>query len=148
MEIILLKDVPNLGHVDDRMKVKNGYASNYLIPQGMATAATRANVKIWEAQKEQCEKSAQKRKKDAEALATKIKGMEIALQVKTNKDNMIFGTITPLQLVEVFKQEGISLAPKQITLPTPVKMVGDHAAHIVLHPKVTAEITFAIQKKV
>ncbi len=148
MEIILLKDVPYLGHADDRIKVKNGYAANYLIPQGMAAAATRANVKIWEAEKEQRDSRAQKRKKDAEALATKIKGMAIALQVKTNKDNIIFGTITPLQLAEVFEKEGISLTPKQITLPTPVKAVGDHVAQILLHPEVTAEITFAIQEKV
>jgi len=148
MEIILLKDVDNLGFADDVVKVKNGYARNYLIPQGYAVLATPSAKKQLE---EKLRQRAHKEKhiiEEARKLAEKIKQLEIKIPAKAGKLGKLFGSVNNSHIAEALKAHGIDIDKKYIkVIGGNVKRLGKYTALIRLHREVIVELPFEVVKQ-
>ena len=142
MQVILLKDIDNLGYTNDIVNVKPGYANNFLIPQGYAKAATAAAKKVLaENLKQRAHKDA-KILADAQALAETIANLPMSLSAKA-EEGKLFGTITATDLAEALAAKGITVDRKAIAVE-PVKTVGEYEAVAKLHREVKAEIKFTV----
>ena len=142
MEIILIKDMENLGYANDIVNVKPGYANNYLIPQGYAKAATASAKKVLaENLKQRAHKDA-KILADAQALAEKIANLPVVLTAKA-KEGKLFGTVTAADLAEALAAKGVELDRKAIVVEG-IKTVGEYEAVAKLHRDVKATIKFSV----
>ena len=142
MEIILIKDVENLGYANDIVDVKPGYANNYLIPQGFAQAATASAKKILaENLKQRAHKDA-KILADAQALAEKIANLPLTFAVKA-EEGRIFGTITSADIAAALAEKGVEVEKKNVTVEA-INTVGEYKAAVKLHREVKAEITLSV----
>ncbi len=142
MQVILIKDMDNLGYANDIVNVKPGYANNYLIPQGYAKAATAAAKKVLaENLKQRAHKDA-KILVDAQALAETIANLPLTLSVKA-EDGKLFGTITATDLAEALAAKGVTLDRKVIAVEA-IKTVGEYEAVAKLHREVKATIKFSV----
>ena len=142
MEIILIKDVENLGYANDIVDVKPGYANNYLIPQGFAKAATASAKKILaENLKQRAHKDAQILA-DAQALAEKIANLPLTFAVKA-EEGRIFGTITSADIAAALAEKGVEVEKKNVTVEA-INTVGEYKAAVKLHREVKAEITLSV----
>ena len=140
MEVILIKDIENLGYANDIVNVKPGYANNYLIPQGYAKSATAAAKKVLaENLKQRAHKDA-KILADAQALAEKIANLPLSVKAEEGK---LFGTVTATDLAEALAAKGITVDRKQISVEA-VKTVGEFEATVRLHKEVKATIKFSV----
>jgi large subunit ribosomal protein L9 len=145
MEIILKKDVEKLGYKDDIVSVKNGYARNYLIPQGSAILATESARKILaENLKQRAHKEA-KVKEEAAALLAKIEGLALKVGAKAGEKGKIFGSVNNIQLAEALKEAGFDIDRKKIQLKDDaIKNLGEYEAIIDLHKEVKATLKFEV----
>lgn len=145
MEIILKQEVQGLGSKDDMVTVKDGYARNYLIPQGMAVIATESAKKILaENIKQRAHKEA-KLKDEALVLADKLKGIKVSIGAKTSTSGKIFGSVNNIQLAEAIAAQGIEIERKNITIGKDgVKEIGTHTAKIKLHREVVVDFEFEV----
>ena len=142
MEIILIKDVENLGYANDIVSVKPGYANNYLIPQGFAKAATASAKKVLaENLKQRAHKDA-KILADAQALAEKIANLPLTFAVKA-EEGRIFGTITSADIAAALAEKGVEVEKKNVTVEA-INTVGEYKAAVKLHREVKAEVTFSV----
>ena len=142
MEIILIKDVENLGYANDIVNVKPGYANNYLIPQGFAKAATASAKKVLaENLKQRAHKDA-KILADAQALAEKLANLPLSFAVKA-EEGRIFGTITSADIAAALAEKGVEVEKKNITVEA-INTVGEYKAAVKLHREVKAEITLSV----
>ena len=142
MEIILIKDVENLGYANDIVTVKPGYANNYLIPQGFAKHATASAKKVLaENLKQRAHKDA-KILADAQALAEKIANLPLSFAVKA-EEGRIFGSVTAADVAEAFAAKGIEIEKKNITVEA-IKTVGEYKAAVKLHREVKAEVSLSV----
>lgn len=142
MEIILIKDVEKLGYVNDIVKVKAGYANNFLIPQGYAKAATASAKKVLaENLKQRAHKDA-KILADAQALAEKIANLPLSFTVKA-EEGKIFGSITSADVAEALAAKGIEVDKKNISVDA-IKTVGEYKAAVKLHREVKAEVLLSV----
>ncbi len=142
MEIILIKDVEKLGYANDIVKVKAGYANNFLIPQGYAKAATASAKKVLaENLKQRAHKDA-KILADAQALAEKIANLPLSFTVKA-EEGKIFGSITSADVAEALAAKGIEVDKKNISVDA-IKTVGEYKAAVKLHREVKAEISLSV----
>ncbi|MDR1342601.1 MAG: 50S ribosomal protein L9 [Prevotellaceae bacterium] len=145
MEIILKQDVANLGSKDDIVKVKNGYANNYLVPYGYATVATASAKKVHAENQRQRAHKLEKIKTDALALAAKFEGMLLTLGAKASTTGKIFGSVNTIQLSEALKEKGFEVDRKQITISgEQIKELGKYSAEVKLHRDVTVKIDFEV----
>lgn len=144
MEIILLQDIKNLGYKNEIVKVKNGYANNYLIPNGMAILATTSNKKVQaENQKQQSFKEDRLRN-EAESLKEKINGVNLKVAVKASSTGKIFGSVNNIMIADALKvQFDVEIDRKKIHF-TPVKEVGTYSAAILIFKGVEAECSFEV----
>ena len=145
MDIILKEDITSLGHKDDIITVKDGYARNYLIPKGLAVNAT-ASVKKMHAEilKQRSHKEEQIRL-EAEGVAEKMKDIKLTIGAKTSTKGKIFGSVNTIQLAESLKSEGFEIDRKYITIKEDlIKEVGSYTATVKLHKQVSVEIPFEI----
>lgn len=145
MEIILKQDVQNLGNKDEIIKVKNGYARNYLIPNGFAITATESAKKVLaENIKQRAHKEA-KVKADAEVIAKKLEGVKLTIGAKTSSTGKIFGSVNTIQIAEALTQKGFDIDRKIISIQDDqVKEVGTYQAEIKLHREVKVKIDFEV----
>ena len=145
MEIILIQDLNNLGSKDDIITVKNGYARNFLIPQGIAINATGTAKKVHaELLKQRAHKEA-KLKDQALEIAEKMKGLKISLGAKTSTKGKIFGSVNTIQIAEALAEKGFDIDRKHISIKEDiVKEVGTYTAKVKLHREVYVEVTFEI----
>jgi large subunit ribosomal protein L9 len=145
MEVILKQDVSNLGSKDDVVVVKNGYARNYLIPQGYAMMATLSAKKMLaENVKQRAHKEA-KIKAEAEQLASKMSGVKLSIGAKTSSTGKIFGSVNTIQIAEALQSKGFEIDRKNIRMQEDqVKEVGSYKAKIKLHKEVLVEIEFEV----
>ena len=142
MEIILIKDVENLGYANDIVVVKPGYANNYLIPQGFAKAATASAKKILaENLKQRAHKDA-KILADAQALAEKIANLPLTFAVKA-EEGRIFGTITSADIAAALAEKGVEVEKKNVSVES-INTVGEYKASVKLHREVKAEVTLSV----
>ncbi len=145
MEIILKHDVPNLGYKDDIVNVKNGYALNYLIPQGLAVTATGSALKSHNEILRQRSHKEEKIKQEAQQLAEQLKGVTLSIGAKTSTKGKIFGSVNAIQIAEALQEKGFIIDRKNITFKEDlIKEVGTFHARIRLHKEVYAEIPFEI----
>jgi large subunit ribosomal protein L9 len=146
MQIILLEKVANVGNLGDVVKVKDGFARNFLIPQGKAKRATPDNVKLLEAKRAELEAAAGQKLAAAQAIAEKLEGATIRVLQKAGVDGRLFGSVGNVDIVEALGREGVKVEKSQIRLPGgPLKTVGEHPVTVALHTDVTAHITVTVQ---
>ncbi len=145
MEIILKQDVQNLGNKDEIVKVKNGYARNYLIPQGFAITATESAKKVLaENIKQRAHKEA-KIKADAEVIANKLEGVKLTIGAKTSSTGKIFGSVNTIQIAEALAAKGFDIDRRTISLQEEqIKEVGSYIAEVKLHREVKVKIEFEV----
>src|SRR5438876_8208964 len=145
MQIILLEKIANVGDLGDVVKVREGYARNFLIPQGKAKRATPENLKAIEDKRADLEKAATERLAAARALAERLEGMAIQVTQKAGVDGRLFGSVTNIDIVDALKSQGHSIEKAMIRMPEgPLKHVGDFPVTVVLHTDVTAHITVSV----
>jgi large subunit ribosomal protein L9 len=140
MKIILKQDIKNLGYKDDVVAVKNGYANNFLIPQGMATIATESNLKVLQENLKQAAFKQDKIKNDATALAEKLNGVSVQLGAKVGANGKIFGSINALQVAQALKAKGFEVDRRKVVLNEDPKAVGSYTATVNLHREVSVEV--------
>jgi large subunit ribosomal protein L9 len=145
MQIILLEKVVNVGNLGDIVKVKQGYARNYLIPQGKAKRATPENIKLLEAKRSELEAAATAKLAAAQELAAKLEGITVAVTQKAGVDGRLFGSVTNVDIVEALKAQGHVVEKAVIRMPAgPLKHVGEHPLVVALHADVAANITVRV----
>src|SRR5689334_8282659 len=141
MQIILLEKIANVGNLGDVVKVKDGYARNFLIPQGKAKRATPENLQAIEARRADLEKVAGERLATAQALAEKLEGTTLRVLQKAGVDGRLFGSVTNVDIVDALKGQRTDVEKSMVRMPSgPLKQVGEHPVSIVLHTDVTAHI--------
>lgn len=145
MEIILKHDVPNLGYKDDIVTVRNGYAMNYLIPQGLAVTATGSALKSHNEILKQRAHKEDKIKQEAQQIAEQLKDVTLSIGAKTSTKGKIFGSVNAIQIAEALQEKGYNIDRKNITFKEDlIKEVGTFHARIRLHKEVHVEIPFEI----
>ncbi|HVR94582.1 MAG TPA: 50S ribosomal protein L9 [Casimicrobiaceae bacterium] len=145
MQVILLEKVVNVGDLGEVVKVRQGYARNFLIPQGKAKRATPENLKLLEAKRGELEKAAGERLAKAQAQAEKIEGVTIQVTQKAGVDGRLFGSVTNVDVVEALQGLGHTVEKSMVRMPEgPLKHVGDFPLTIALHTDVAAHITVTV----
>jgi large subunit ribosomal protein L9 len=145
MEVILLQKVANLGSIGDRVKVRPGFARNFLLPQGKATMATEANIKKFEARRAELEHKAQKDLYEAQQRAEKLKDFKLSMTAKAGTEGKLFGSIGTADIAEACTAAGHKLARAEVRLPTgPLRTVGDHMITLHLHTDIDVQLPVVI----
>lgn len=145
MQIILLEKVLNLGNLGDVVKVKDGYARNFLIPTGRARRATDAAIKEFETRRAELEKAQAEKLSAAQAVGEKLGGKTITVSQKAGVDGRLFGSVTNYDIAEGLKAAGFEVAKHQVRLPNgPLKTTGEHAVSVGLHTDVVVDITVQV----
>ncbi|MBI1905589.1 MAG: 50S ribosomal protein L9 [Rhodocyclales bacterium] len=145
MQIILLEKVVNLGTLGDVVKVKDGYARNYLIPQGKAKRATEANKAEFEARRAELERAQAEKFAEAQALAGKLEGLMVQVTRKAGLDGRLFGSVSNADISEALGVQGFSIERSAIRMPDgPLKQVGDVQIDVALHSDVVTSITVSV----
>lgn len=145
MEIILIQDIPNIGYRDEIVKVKDGYARNYLIPKGMALAATTSSKKEHAEILRQRAHKEEKIKQQALEIAEKLKGVSLVIGAKTSSKGKIFGSVNTIQISESLQSKGFDIERKNISFREEIiKEIGKYTAKIRLHKEVIVEVPFEI----
>jgi large subunit ribosomal protein L9 len=145
MQIILLEKVVNVGELGEVVKVKQGYARNYLIPKGKAKRATPENIKMLEERRHELEKVAAERLANAQELAAKIEGMQLTIAQKAGVDGRLFGSVSNVDIVEALAAKGITIEKGSIRMPEgPLKHVGEFPLVVGLYLDVVANITVTV----
>ncbi|MFM1906731.1 MAG: hypothetical protein RLZZ591_408 [Pseudomonadota bacterium] len=145
MQIILLDKVVNLGNLGEIVKVKDGYARNFLIPSGRARRATAAAKQEFEAKRAELEKAAAAKLAEAQALGAKLEGSTIKLTQKAGVDGRLFGSVTNHDIAEELNKTGYQVLKSQVRMPNgPIKVAGDSNVSVALHTDVVVEITVAV----
>ena len=140
MQVILLKDVDNLGTEGEVVGVKNGYGRNYLIPQGLAVMATAGSIRAREEEQRQTARKTAQKKKDAERVARELESTEVVIAVRTGEENRIFGTVTPQQLAVELTSRGFEVDRRKIEFVEDIRVIGVYTAKVKVHPEVTANV--------
>ena len=145
MQIILLEKVVNLGALGDVVKVKDGYARNFLIPSGKARRATQANIAEFEARRAELEKAAAAKLAEAQALGEKLSGIIVKVSQKAGVDGRLFGSVTNHDIADELVKMGHPVVKAQVRMPNgPLKAVGDYTVSLSLHTDVAVEVTVTV----
>src|SRR5512134_1887019 len=146
MEIILLQKVDNVGGIGDRVRVRSGYARNYLIPQGKATLATAANIAKFESRRAELEAKAAAELSAAQARAKKLEGLVIKIEMQAGAEGKLFGSVGTVDIAEAVGQQGIEVERSEVRLPEgPLRVAGSHTIELHLHTDVNVPLTVIIE---
>jgi large subunit ribosomal protein L9 len=147
MQVILLEKVVNLGNLGEVVRVRDGYARNYLIPQKIARRATESALKEFEERRAEIEKVQAEKLAQAESTGKKLADMRLAITQKAGVDGRLFGSVTSQDIASALAKEGyVSIPKSQVRLPEgALKAVGEYSVQIALHPDVVADITVVVQ---
>ncbi len=146
MQVILMERVAKLGQMGEVVSVKDGYARNFLLPQGKALRASEANIKHFEAQKAQLEARNLETKAEAEKMAEKLNGQQFTVIRTASDAGSLYGSVTVRDAAEAATAEGFSVDRKQVSLAAPIKELGLHTVHVVLHPEVDVTIELNVAR--
>ncbi len=146
MQVILLERVAKLGQMGEVVRVRDGYARNYLLPQGKALRANDSNIKRFETEKAQLEARNLETRKEAEALGEKLNGQQFVVIRSASDSGALFGSVTPRDAAEAAEAGGFTLDRKQVEMTRPIKELGLHEVAVHLHPEVTASITLNVAR--
>lgn len=145
MQVILLEKVANLGTLGDVVKVKDGYARNFLIPTGAARRATEKAIKEFEVRRAELEKAQADKLAAAQAQGEKLAGKTVTISQKAGVDGRLFGSVTNADIAEALKSQGVEIVKAQVRLPNgPLKVVGEQTVAIALHHDVVVDVTVAV----
>jgi large subunit ribosomal protein L9 len=145
MQVILLEKVVNVGNLGDVVKVKDGYARNFLIPQKKARRATQTAVAEFEVKRAELEKAAAEKLAASQAQGEKLSGMTITIGQKAGVDGRLFGSVTNFDIAEALTKQGFPVEKAQVRMPAgPLKVVGEHPVAVALHTDVVADIVIAV----
>jgi large subunit ribosomal protein L9 len=144
MKVILRRDMDELGLEGTIVNVKEGYARNYLIPQGFALVADNRNIKIVEMQKKKIETNRLKAKEEAEKVAKDLESVVITIAQKVGEEDKLYGSVTNMDIADEMEKKGISIDRKKIVLDKPIKTLGEFEVKIKLHPLVTGSIKVTV----
>lgn len=146
MQVILLERVAKLGQMGEVVSVKDGYARNYLLPQGKALWASDANVKKFEEQKGQLEAQNLETKKEAEKLAEKLEGQQFTVIRQASDGGALYGSVSTRDAADAATEAGVTLDRRQVSLARPIKELGLHPVSVTLHPEVEVTITLNVAR--
>jgi len=146
MKVILRKDVDKIGKCGQVISVKDGFARNFLLPKGLAFAATEDGIKQIEIEKKKAEHNKKIEKNKAEELSEKLKGLSITISAEA-KDDVLYGSVTPADIAEALKEEDVEIEKQNIILEQPLRNLGIYEVEVKLHPEVSAKIKVWVVKK-
>jgi large subunit ribosomal protein L9 len=144
IEVILREDIKTLGRAGEMVRVKPGYARNYLLPQGLAYEATEGNKKRIAGETRARTAKNQAERTEAEQLASRLGGVRLALSGKAGEEGKLFGSITSQDVADALAREGYTIERRRIELEHPIKSLGEHAVTVRLHPEVQAELRVSV----
>jgi large subunit ribosomal protein L9 len=145
MQIILLEKVVNLGILGEVVRVKDGYARNFLIPQGKAKRATKSSLADFEVRRAELEAAQSDKLAAAMAVAERLNGLTVQIASKSGVDGRLFGSITNHDIAEALTKQGFTVHKSQVRMPNgPLKLLGDHSVKVVLHTDVVVENTVTV----
>lgn len=144
MQVILREDVDKLGKIGDTVKVRDGYARNYLIPMKKAIEATPKNLRALEHAKKMVADRLRRLKKEAATLADNIKGLSVTIKAKAGEEGKLFGSVTSMDIAEAVKARGLDIDKRKILLDEPIKRLGEYTVKVKLHPDVAADIAVTV----
>lgn len=145
MQIILMEKVVNLGQLGDVVKVKDGYARNFLIPQGKAKRATDSNLKEFEVRRAELEKQQVAHLAEAQERAQKLEGFMVQITQKAGPDGKLFGSVNNVDIVDALKAQGFEVSKSEVRMPQgAIKQIGDHPITLALHTDITTNITVSV----
>jgi len=145
MQVILLEKVANLGNLGEVVRVKDGFARNFLIPQRKARRATTSAVAEFEAKRAELEKAAAAKLAEAQSHGEKLNGLTVQISQKAGVDGRLFGSVTNFDIAEALSKQGFPVEKAQIRLPLgPLKAVGDHPISVALHTDVVVEVIISV----
>ena len=147
MKVILRKDFESVGKAGDIAVVKNGYARNFLIPQGIALMADKRNIQLLESEKQQQQVKVSKDKKEAELLAEKLNKVSCTATVNVGEEDKVFGSVTTQTIADLLKDQDVMIDRKKIVLNEPIKALGIYTIPIKLHSEVEAKIKLWVVKE-
>ncbi|MGH6861723.1 MAG: 50S ribosomal protein L9 [Phyllobacterium sp.] len=146
MDVILLERISRLGQMGETVKVKDGFARNFLLPQGKALRANEANKKKFEGQRAQLEARNLERKTEAQAVAEKLDGKSFVAVRSAGETGQLYGSVSTRDIADLISAEGFSINRNQVELNTPIKTIGLHKIVLSLHPEVDATVTINIAR--
>ncbi|MDD5347701.1 MAG: 50S ribosomal protein L9 [Candidatus Omnitrophica bacterium] len=147
MEVILTQNVEGVGKQGEKLKVKDGYARNFLFPKNLAVAVTPANMKRIEQEKERRDHESEKRKTQAEALRDKLAALSLTIAVLVQEKEKLYGSIGAAEICKALKDEGHEIDEQAIALEEPIKALGIYQVPLKLHPEVEGQLKVWIVKK-
>jgi len=145
MQIILLEKIVNLGQLGEVVRVKDGYARNFLIPTGKARRATESAIKEFEVRRAELEHVHAERLKSAQEQGERLQGLSLQITAKSGVDGRLFGSVTNFDIAEALGKQGFEVPKASVRMPVgPLKAVGDHKVSVALHTDVVVEITVSV----
>lgn len=145
IEVILLERIVNLGNLGERIRVKPGYARNYLIPYGKAVTATPQKIAEFEQRRADLEKLAAERLEQAKVRAEALQQVQVTISAKAGEEGKLFGSVSARDVVEAYAAQGVSVERHEVHLPQgPLRFVGEHVIQIQLHPEVLLDVTVQV----
>ena len=147
MKVILLQDVEKLGKEGDAVKVKDGYARNYLFPRKLATPSSDQAIKAQEAKKKKAQLLAKKEKSKFEELAKTLSQLSLTISMESGTEDKLFGSITPDTIFHALNNEGIHIDKKSIVIAEPIRKLGVYNVEVKLHPEVKQDLRIWVVKK-
>jgi large subunit ribosomal protein L9 len=145
MEVILREEVANLGTVGDVVKVKPGFARNYLLPRGLAVVADRRNMGVLEHQKRLAGDKRERDRRHAETAAQKLSSVRVVIKARAGEEGKLFGSVTNLDIEKALSDQGVSVERRRIRLEEPIKSIGEHVVPIHLGVGVDARVTVVVE---
>jgi large subunit ribosomal protein L9 len=146
MQVILLERIEKLGQMGDVVAVKDGFARNYLVPQGKALRATKGNLAQFEQRRVQLEAANLQRKEDATAAAAKVDGRSVTILRQAGETGQLYGSVNARDIAEAFTASGVTIDKRQVRLDSPLKSLGIHAVRVALHPEVVVQVSVNIAR--
>lgn len=140
MEVVLKEDIENLGHMGDVVKVKDGYARNYLLPRGLVVLADKKSLKALEHEQRMIAQRRERLNKEAQGMSQKLAGVSLEFAAKVGEEGRLFGSVTTMDIEKALKEQGFEVERRRIVLDAPIKSVGDYEVPIRLRPEVMPSI--------
>lgn len=146
MDIILLERVENLGQMGEIVKVRPGYARNFLLPQKKALRATKSNMDFFEKQRTQLEANNLKRREEAAAVAERMQGLNVLMVRQAGEAGHLYGSVSARDIADAIKEAGFTVGRSQVNLDQPIKTLGRTAVKVALHPEVAVTVTVVVAR--
>ena len=144
MEVILREDIPNLGKIGEVVRVRDGFARNYLLPRGLVLVANKRNLKTFQHQKKMVADQKQRFLRQAQSVSNELAGVSLTIRMRTGEEGKLFGSVTNIQIEKALKAKGLDVDRRKIHLDEPIKTLGDFEVPV----RLTAELTVSLKVSV